>query len=254
MISQLDNRKLLVALLVIVNLMLIGYVTFNYLNSNSEKSVANGLPIIQKAKPTEEKSAIDTSTAALKLDYELLNGSTKLFTFDDEEDFFGTKLSIKYPVSMVSAPGDKKRTIRKFAILDEDRSEFRCVINFQPIKIRSSSFQEKRDALSKESERRSLEQMKPLLNKFEIIDIVEGVFVASEPASYSEYYYENLKTDDADRINSMCRSYTFFYVGGVGSVQFYLDSRRLSREGVIKKFESYKRIINRMVNSVELYK
>jgi hypothetical protein len=96
--------------------------------------------------------------------------------------------------------------------------------------------------------------MKPLLNKFEIIDIVEGVFVASEPASYSEYYYENLKTDGADRINTMCRSYTFFYSGGVGSVQFYLDSGRLSRDGVIEKFESYKQIINRMVNSVELYK
>jgi len=206
------------------------------------------------SEPSEEKRAIDTSTTALKLTYEFLNGSTKLFSFDDEEKFFGTKLSLKYPVSMVSAPGDKKRTIRKFAILDEDRSEFRCVINFQPLKIRSNSFQEKRNALSKESEIRSLEQMKPLLNKFEIIDIVEGVFVASEPASYSEYYFENLKTDDSDRINSMCRSYTFFYEGGIGSVQFYLDSRRLSREGVIEKFESYKRIINRMVNSFELYK
>lgn len=234
--------------------MLFGYVALNYLNSNSEKSVASGLPIIQKAKQREEKSAIDTSTAALKLDYELLNGSTKLFTFDDEEDFFGTKLSIKYPVSMVSAPGDKKRTIRKFAILDEDRSEFRCVINFQPIKIRSCSLKEKKEALSKKSVRENIEQSRSLLNKFEIIDIVEDVFVATEPASYSEYYFENLKTDGADRINSICRNYTFFYSGGVGSVQFYLDSRRLSREGVIEKFESYKRVINRMVNSVELYK
>jgi hypothetical protein len=254
MISQIKHRKLLVALLVIVNLMLIGYIAFNYVKSNTEKSVASGLPIIQKAKPTEEKCAIDTSTAALKLDYEMLNGSTKLFTFDDEEGFIGTKLSIKYPLSMVSSPGDKIRTIHKFGILDEDCSEFRCVINFQPMKLRSGSIQEKKDALSIENERINLEQLKPLLNKFEVLDVVDGVFVANQPACYSEYYFENLKTDGADRFNSVCRKYTFFYSGGVGSVQFFLDSRRLSREGVIEKFESYKRFINRMVNSVELYK
>ncbi|MBL0310331.1 MAG: hypothetical protein IPP77_11845 [Bacteroidetes bacterium] len=254
MISQLKQRKLLIWFLVFVNLTLFGYVYFNYSNSESKKSVINGLPIIQRTKQAEQKSAIDTSTAALKLDYELLNGYTKLFSFEDEEEFFGTNLSIKYPESMISAPGDKKRTIRKFAILDEDRSEFRCVINFQPMKIRSGSLKEKKEALSIKNQRKNIEQLRPLLNNFEILDVVDGIFVANQPACYSEYYFENLKTDGADRINSMSRNYSFFYNGGVGSVHFSLDSRRLSKEGVIAKFESYKRIINRMVNSVEVYK
>lgn len=254
MTFQMKHRKLLIGFLIIANLALIGYLSFNYLNLNSKNSTNDVSSTSQTTKPIEEKIRIDTSTAALKLDFELLNGRTKLFSFDDDEGFFGTKLSIKYPESMISAPGDKKRTIRKFAILDEDSSEFRCVINFQPMKIRSGTIQEKKDAITKEKVRQNIGEMRKLLDNFEILDVVDGVFVANEPASYSEYYFENLKTDAADRINSICRNYTFFYSGGVGSVQFYLDSRRLNREGAIEKFESYKRVINRMVNSVELYK
>lgn len=207
-----------------------------------------------KYMPTQlQPNAIDTSTTALKLEFDLQNGRSQIFDFKDSENFFGTNLTIKYPTRMRSVPGDKKRTIRKIAILDEDRSEFRCIINFQPIQIRSSSLAEKKSALSTEAMRRNINQIGAYLNKFEILDIEEGLLVATEPASYGEYYCENLKTDGADRVNSICRMYSFFYSGGVGTVQFYLDSKKLNKPQLIQKFETYKQVINRMVNSLELY-
>ena len=243
---------------------ILGAVSFYYRSSNtievkskseesSNKKVVGNASSSVQTKNNSSNLKADTTSTALKLDFDLLNGNTKIFDFKDDDKFFGTNLSIKFPARMSSAPGDKKRTIRKLAILDDDHSEFRCVINFQPMNIASSTFQEKRNALNKKSIAKNLQLLGAELHHFEIIDVVEDVFVANEPASYGEYYCENLKTDGADRINSMCRNYFFFYRGGFATVQFYLDSRSLDKTEVLQSFEGYKRVINRMINSVELY-
>ena len=64
MISQLKYRRLLIVLLVIANGFLIGYVTFFYIKTSSEKNVDIESKKNPKGKTSEEKSAIDTSTAA----------------------------------------------------------------------------------------------------------------------------------------------------------------------------------------------
>lgn len=241
-------KKLIIVILAAINLLIIGVIIVNYNNTRVQQT--------KISLETNEKHLvnIDTSKTALKLNFEWINGSTNLFSFEDLNLFFGTKLSIKYPVSMTSSPGDKKRTIRKFGILDEDGNQFRCVVNFQPSNDNFKTLDEKKEILSKENEMNNLNQLKPLLNKFEIIDIEDKLIVANEPACYSEYYFQNAISDGSEKIFTVCRMYSFFYCNGIGTIQFYLDSKNQDKEYVIDKFKSYRPIINGMTNSLELYK
>jgi hypothetical protein len=244
------QHKIIILLLSILNLFMLFYAFYFYLDYSFKLDKTE---IEEKRENKYSELSIDTSSLALKLEFEILNGITETFVFHDDERFFGTKLSIKYPKSLINSPGDKMRTIRKFGNLDEDGSEFRCVINFQPINEYKGLANQKKILLIEEIVKQQINQLQSLVNNFETRDIVNGVLVATEPASYIEYYFENLKTDRNDKINSMSRTYFFIYNGGVGSVSFFLDSRKLSKDKVINKFEQYKRVISRMVNSLDLY-
>lgn len=194
----------------------------------------------------------DTSTIPRKLEFQFLTGKTSDYIFLDSEDFFGTNLKLKYPKMMVHGDGDKQRVVQKFSILDEDGTEFRCVIHLTPLKIKSSSLEEKIKALSKDEMIKNLQELKKYFSHFEIIKIVDGVSIANQLSTYSDCYIENLSTDEFDRERKFRREYCFFYKKGFGCLQFYLDSRDLSKEELISKFKHYKPVVSHIANSFEL--
>jgi hypothetical protein len=191
---------------------------------------------------------IDTSTIYGKLDHDFLSGNFSVFKFDDKNNFFKTNIKVNYSNRMLYAPGDKKRTIVKFGIMD-GKEQFRCIINFQPTNTRELTSDEKKQLLSMESVTEILNSLKEYYGKVDILDITENITVANQFSTSYEYY---LVSNLGGYNYHIARQYSFYYKGGNGGIQFYMDSNNDSEEFLVNKFRKYNSVINRITNSLEI--
>jgi hypothetical protein len=227
------------------------WILYNYGYFKSEEKSNMVVKTIETEASTTNKKIeinIDTSTIYGKLDHDFLSGNFSVFKFDDKNNFFKTNIKVNYSNRMLYAPGDKKRTIVKFGIMD-GKEQFRCIINFQPTNTRELTSDEKKQLLSTESVTEILNSLKEYYGKVDILDITENITVANQFSTSYEYY---LVSNLGGYNYHIARQYSFYYKGGNGGIQFYMDSNNDSEEFLVNKFRKYNSVINRITNSLEI--
>jgi hypothetical protein len=94
-----------------------------------------------------------------------------------------------------------------------------------------------------------LNSLKEYYGKVDILDITENITVANQFSTSYEYY---LVSNLGGYNYHIARQYSFYYKGGNGGIQFYMDSNNDSEEFLVNKFRKYNSVINRITNSLEI--
>lgn len=265
----------------------IAYMVKKESNFSKSEITTNQLP--DNSKQKEIPTTVNPANTASDLFMEMAFGNSKVYRFEEIINRAGINLKIKYPKSMNYFPGDNINNIAAFSILNQDSLEFVCAVylvkekqkgkattiqnlmqfmlstmqykytNFKLLydtgEVSIASLHSVYADCFFESTSVPIQQPKTLPNTDDYIKDANGTIIGRKPTPKDKVEKADVPTIDTSlTTKQICRIYDFYYKGGEGNIQFYLNSSKLNEQELQKAFNDFKPVITEMVNSIQLYK